>query len=424
VLDEPLDWRFRSFPQTDAVVTTRSLKEQDWNVLRGDLLLPALVLHDDALQHNIDVMADYTRARGLSFAPHAKTTMAPQIVQRQLAAGAWAITVATASQARVMRRFGVPRILLANELVDVAALRWLADELRRDESFEFSCLVDSLAGVESMTRAWRELGEQRPIDVLLEVGYVDGRSGCRNMDELRGLARAITSSETLSLVGLEAFEGFVGSDAGSERVAKDAVVTFLQGFRAAAEALADDGQFGGDEIVLSAGGSAHFDVVADVLGNEPVPGRKTRVVLRSGCYVTHDSGFYQRCSPLGSSADGVPEDERLRPALELWASVLSTPQPGLAIAGFGKRDAAYDVELPRPLHVFRDGRFVDLAPATRVTKLDDQHAYIALSNEDELHVGELLACGLSHPCAAFDKWRVIPVVDSAYTVKDAVWVFV
>jgi D-serine deaminase-like pyridoxal phosphate-dependent protein len=61
-----------------------------------------------------------------------------------------------------------------------------------------------------------------------------------------------------------------------------------------------------------------------------------RVVLRSGCYLTHDDGLYARASPL-------PE---LRPALELWARVLSCPEPGLAIAGFGKRDAPYDIDLP------------------------------------------------------------------------------
>ena len=65
-----------------------------------DLPLPVLVLHEDALAHNLAAMAAWCERERLLLAPHGKTTMAPRLFRRQLDAGAWGITVATVHQAR------------------------------------------------------------------------------------------------------------------------------------------------------------------------------------------------------------------------------------------------------------------------------------------------------------------------------------
>ena len=152
LLDERVDWRFKGFPPAEGV-TFGTVGEQGWNLIAGDLPLPALVLKERALAHNVELVARWCAEHGVLHAPHGKTMMAPQLAERQLAAGAWAVTVAHVSQARVYRAFGVPRIFLANELVEPGSLRWLADELAADPDFDFYCLVDSLAGVELMTGA-------------------------------------------------------------------------------------------------------------------------------------------------------------------------------------------------------------------------------------------------------------------------------
>ena len=100
-------------------------------------------------------MADLCARHGFAHAPHGKTTMAPQLYARQFEHGAWGQTAANASQLRVYRAFGVSRVILANELVDPAALRWLAGELDRDPDFEFCCWADSVRGVALMTEALR-----------------------------------------------------------------------------------------------------------------------------------------------------------------------------------------------------------------------------------------------------------------------------
>lgn len=91
--------------------------------------------------------------------------MAPQLFARQLAHGAWGITAATPHQVRVYRTFGVRHVFLANELVDAAALRWVARELAADPEFRFVCYVDSVRGVELMDAALTAV-----VDVVVELG--------------------------------------------------------------------------------------------------------------------------------------------------------------------------------------------------------------------------------------------------------------
>jgi D-serine deaminase-like pyridoxal phosphate-dependent protein len=95
--------------------------------------------------------------------------------------------------------------------------------------------------------------------------------------------------------------------------------------------------------LVSAGGSSYFDRVVAQLGPDrfsfPV-----QTILRSGCYLTHDHGIYRRTSPFDGR--GSPTGPRLRPAFELLASVLSRPEPTLAIVGFGRRDVPIDDRLP------------------------------------------------------------------------------
>ena len=114
---------------------------------------PIATLSASAIDNNVGVLADWCEANGVLLAPHGKTTMAPALFSRQLAAGAWAMTAATPWQVRVYRAHGVSRVLLANELVDVEFIRWLAAERADDPGFEFICYVDSAAGVDLLGHA-------------------------------------------------------------------------------------------------------------------------------------------------------------------------------------------------------------------------------------------------------------------------------
>jgi D-serine deaminase-like pyridoxal phosphate-dependent protein len=378
------------------------------SVTGGEITLPAMTLRRDALEHNLEVMASLARREGFRLAPHVKTTMCPQLIRRQLDAGAWGVTVATVAQARVAVESGATRILIANEVLARPDAAWLASVA---SPTQLLCLVDSVDGVRRLDAGLRAAGCPRPLGVLVEVGAEGGRAGTRTLAETRDVAHAASAAESLALVGVEGYEGAVGSSRSTADLA--AVDRYLDALRSSTVRLAEEGCFAADRpILVSAGGSKFFDRVIERLGRRAdFGGHETSLVLRSGCYLVHDHGLYAAATPLGAN---VPEGERLQPAVELWAEVLSTPEPGLAIVGLGRRDASFDHGLPVLLGVVgRDEQALRYDVDGVVTKLDDQHGYLALDpGSGGLSVGDRLAFGISHPCTTFDKWRQVLLLDA------------
>ncbi|SDI05085.1 D-serine deaminase, pyridoxal phosphate-dependent [Actinokineospora alba] len=393
--EERLDWRFKSVPDALFGLTVAEAVERRPDLF--DFVGPVVALDGPALDHNLATMAAWTAERGLLLAPHGKTTMAPSLFARQLDHGAWAITAATAGQLRVYRAFGVSRVVLANEFLDPAGLRWLAAELDGDPGFEFTCWVDSVRGVELMTEAWTGA---RPVDVLVEVGVPGGRTGARDLDTARAVAAAIVASPALRLAGVGGYEAPASADASPAGL--DAVAAYLDRLRATVRELS----FETEQVIVTAGGSAFFDLVADALSAPwPVP---VLPVLRCGTYLTHDDGFYREISPLGDHprVSGPP----LRSALRAWAQVVSRPEPGLALLAAGKRDLPYDLGLPVP-RLRRTPTGVTALTGCAVTALNDQHAFLRADAGAHLavDVGDWVGLGLSHPCTTFDKWSLLPV---------------
>ncbi|MFC8918265.1 amino acid deaminase [Streptomyces sp. NPDC057116] len=412
---ERIDHRFKGLPMDAEGLTVGELAAQRRDLFTGGFTTPVLALSAEALEHNLALLETYAERHGLAFAPHGKTSMAPQLFDRQVEYGAWGITAAVPHQARVYRTFGIRRIFLANELVDAAALRWVAAELDRDPDFRFICYVDSVRGVELMDQALR--GSGRPVDVVVELGAGDGaRTGARTEADCAAVADAVAATGTLRLVGVAGYEGEV-PDATPESVR-----AWLHRLTAIAVAFDKAGRFADDldEIVVSAGGSAWFDTVAEVFAELPPLSRPVLKLLRSGAYVSHDDGQYRNLTPFNR----VPEEGALRPAFRLWAQVVSRPTPEQAFVNAGKRDAAYDLHLPEA-QVVRSARDGSVRPADgiTVTRLSDQHAWLETAAGSGLEVGDWVGMGLSHPCTSFDKWQLIPLVEEDGTVVDFIRTF-
>jgi D-serine dehydratase len=408
-----MHWSDESLALLPPEVDDERVRDLGLNVLGGDLLFPVLLLKDSALQHNIELMARYCAEHGLSLAPHAKVTMAPRIIRRQVDAGAWAVCAAAVSQLRVLRSNSFERLFLVNELVQPAAIRWVVGELEADPNFEFFCLVDSSEGVEMLSDVVASAGASRRLEVLIEIGISGGRAGCRTREDALSVARSVRKAKSLRLVGVEGFESVVEHNQPDDVLA--AVDAFLSHVKSVVEYLANAGAFDGlEEVIVSAGGSTYLDRVAHFLSDWDI-GPPVRTVVRGGAYVTHDAGFNAQMSPLAGRSGG---GQQLQEAVEVWGSVLSRPEPALAIAGFGKRDAPHCEGLPRVRSVYR--RFGGLAAAPgslQVERLNDQHAYLALSPNTELGPGDLVGCSISNPCCpGFQKWRVVPLVGDAYDV--------
>ncbi|GAB3392090.1 amino acid deaminase [Humibacter soli] len=389
----------------------------------SDFLTPILTLDRGALDHNVRVMREWLADNGFQIAPHGKTTMAPALWHDLMDAGAWGITVATAWQAGVARAAGIHRIMIANSVVDPVAVAWLVDLSRAADGPEVISWVDDQRTVRILDAAATRRG--RRIPVIAELGGAGGRTGVRGVGAALAIARAVAASANLELAGVGGYEGAVGHDRSAEAVAR--VDAYLDELRALHAAVAAEGLYrqslDGERLpIITAGGSAYLDRVAARLGGaagsggvEGSGGGSTGrivdadVVLRSGAYQVHDDGYYSRIGPMGILTGTKP----FRSAMHLRARVVSRPEPGLALLDAGRRDLPFDEGLPVPQAIIGNADDDAVLADAEITAVNDQHAFLRMpsAGADDLPVGSVVRLGLSHPCTALDKWRLIPVVD-------------
>ena len=417
-----LDGRQKGIPGHIPPLALGSIGAQGWNVLAEDLTLPLAVLHESALKHNAAWMQGFLARSGAIVAPHGKTTMSPQLFRRQIDDGAWAMTVATIQQLQVARHYGFARIVLANQLIGKQAIAFVLEELARDPDFEFYSLVDSVSHVELLATAAAARAAGRPLQVLLECGFEGGRTGVRNLPSALATARLVKASPHLSLVGVEGFEGLLSGPGAGEKVSG-----FLDFLVEVACALDAEGLFTPGRVLLSAGGSAYYDLVAAKFRAARLRA-ETTILTRSGCYLTHDSGVYaEHFDQILERTPGLTAlGEGPRPAIEIWTYVQSRPEPGRALVTMGKRDVSHDHYLPLPQRWYRPGakpRLPQRLTGHRCTGLNDQHGYLELPADSPLQVGDMVGFGISHPCLTFDKWPVMMLVDDDYDVIGAIRTF-
>ena len=400
----------------DSALDPAEVAQLDWNLLREDLSLPCAVLYEDKLRHNLRWMQQFISAYGVQLAPHGKTTMAPKLFARQLQAGAWGITLATPHQTQVAYVHGVRRVLMANQLVGKENCAKIA-RLLADPEFEYYCLVDSAVQVAQLGAFFAEKGQR--LHVLLELGVPGGRAGVRDDVQLQSVMAALAQwSESIALCGVEMYEGVLDDEA--------SIRAFLDRVVAVTRRLAAEKQFQRSPILLSGAGSAWYDVVAEVFSAAGL-GDAVEIVLRPGCYLTHDVGAYREAQTKILERNPIAHgmNSGLVPALHIWAYVQSVPEAEKAIVGMGRRDAAFDSGLPVPALHFRPGEALPKAVPAHwtVTKMMDQHAYLRIRPQDDLRVGDMIGFDICHPCLTFDKWRCLPVLNAQYQVIDLVETF-
>ncbi|CAB4668225.1 unannotated protein [freshwater metagenome] len=399
--------RHKGFPIAAHGQTIEKFLASKPNLFTSGFQFPVMALKESALNHNIDLLASYCKGLNVLFAPHAKTPMAPQLVQRQANAGAWALTVANYFQANVFLDFGFKRIFIANEVVEPTSI---ADIAKRNgvDGVEIFFYLDSLVGFKIAKDAIVGMPHAR-LDVFLEIGDTNGRAGIRTLEGVKELVEEIQKDSRFKIRGVTGFEG---AFAGIDRIPKevDPVRNLLRKIVAAAQIVAP--YLGNQEIILSAGGTSFFDYVVEEFSEFKGP---LRIVLRSGAYITNDLIGYEKSNPFV----GEPEEKRLRPAMEIWSRVLSIPESNLAILNFGKRDAGNDVNNPSPIKRYI-GEVTNYAAT--IEKLNDQHAYMNVT-QPGLSVGDIIGCGITHPCTNFDKWRLLPIVNAQYDVIDCIHTF-
>jgi D-serine dehydratase len=397
-------------------VAESAIGERGWIVSHGDTGTPAATLSVADLEHNAAAMAEFCTRTGALLAPHAKTSLSPELLALQIRYGAWAMTAALPRQAALLWDQGIERVLIANEVTDPAALQWLSAQLHARAERELWLYADSLASVGLLQAAVSAAGTSRPLGVLVELGHAAGRTGSRTRARADAVAEAVVAAPGLRLAGVAAYEGTISTtrDDSTTRV----VDAFLDDVARLTRDLAAAGRFEVDQPIVTAGGSLWFDRVTERIG-PAAEEAGVQLVLRSGCYLFHDHGLYAASTPSSARVSGAPA---FRPALSVWARVLSRPEPGLLLVDAGRRDLSHDAGLPVPLSAHRpEGGAVDLASVGAVVRaLSDQHAFVHVPDSVDVAVGDLVRLGISHPCTTLDRWPVLLLVDQTWAVVGAV----
>jgi len=411
----------KGFPLAAESCAVSQLGARGWHLLDDALAYPVAVLRRPALRHNLAWMQDFVQRKGVALAPHGKTTMSPELFRMQLQAGAWGLTFANVHQLRVGLAAGAQRAIIANQLVSDADLDGLDLLLRQHPQARVWFLVDSLAQLQALTDWGARRGQPRCWDVLLELGIAGYRTGCRTHEQALTLAQAMAESGVVRLGGVECYEGGLGRCDSAHDI--EAVSALVRSVQVLVQQLDLQHLWGDDEVLLSAGGSAVFDLVIPMLKTQ-VKSRPVQGVLRSGCYVTHDHWNYARYLKLVEAREGL--NASLQPALEIWTKVQSVPEPGLAILTAGRRDVSFDQCMPIPVRWApqsqRAGVGIARAPqGWQVKALSDQHAHMVFdATATRPQVGDRVALGISHPCTTFDKWRWMAIIEDDGRISGAV----
>ncbi|MEO1657721.1 MAG: alanine racemase [Pseudomonadota bacterium] len=417
--DDVLDWRLKALPTGLEGRSDNDVRDAHINLFDGSIMYPAATLSWPTIERNSAAMRQFMASSGVKFAPHGKTTMSPKLFKKQLDDGAWGITAATGHHVRSYRAMGVNRIMMANQLVGDAEIRYVIRELMDDPGFDFYTFIDHPAQAERISSACEDLGLSRPLNILIETGIKGGRSGIRHMQDLQPIVEAINRSDgRLSFRGVGCYEGIFGPKTSTSQV-EDLFSFAIEVAKTCIEA----DLVGEEPLILSAGGSGFFDLAVHSFRSAglSVP---TDIVVRSGCYISHDHGMYEdalqdiraRETETGLSA---PD---LHGALMVWGLVQSTPEPGRVICALGKRDAGTDLALPQPKVFGTPGAGPNLQRLDShvAVAMNDQHTYLDAPDTSPLQIGDLVGFGVSHPCTTFDKWRCLYAIDENYDVVDLV----
>jgi D-serine dehydratase len=417
-----LDDRIRGVPPGAGAFPADEIARRNWRPTDGAMALPVLTLDEAAFLHNRDLMLAYARFEGVEIAPHAKTPMAPDLTRSLIEGGAWGATVADIRQASVMLRAGLSRLILANEVGGIGGARRLAQLIAAWPNAELYVFADSADAVQALASAWRKQASLPPLRVLIEVGA--GRAGARSLGEALKVVSAVgAAAGRLTLAGVATYEGSAVQS--TPETTEEAISGLLKlslelwdNVREAAEPHAP--------LVFTAGGSMFFDKVIAAIKLRIAAEPRATLVIRSGAIFFHDHGVYDRAMAAldkrnGFSIDGAAHPARgaFRPALRIWAEVLSRPEPELVICGMGMRDVSFDQGLPIVLSVHRGGEALASAPSARVVKLNDQHAFLNVAASDDVAVGDVVEFGISHPCTCLDRYRFIFGVDERGVVRHA-----
>jgi D-serine deaminase-like pyridoxal phosphate-dependent protein len=178
--------------------------------LRVDLIdTPSLVVDLDAMERNIQRMADFARKHRVRWRPHAKMHKSAEIALLLQQAGATGACVQKVAEAEALAAGGVNDIYISNQVVAATKLlrvARLAAQLAA-RGGRLAIAVDHPEGIERLAEAMAVAGSVAGIDVFVEIDVGQGRCGVPPGPQAVALALAVARHARLRFAGLQAYQG-------------------------------------------------------------------------------------------------------------------------------------------------------------------------------------------------------------------------
>ncbi len=332
---------------------------------REKLATPALVLDLDRFEANLAAMAAYFENRPEAIRPHAKTHKCAEIARRQMDAGAIGICTAKLGEAVALQEQGIGKILITSPIVT-------ADKVERafalnDDMEELLLVVDNPDTVDLLASVSQRHGTS--MDVLVDLGVGDNRTGVATIPGAVELARRIIASPSLKLRGLQCYAGHVQhiEDWAAREAETMAVMARIGAARDAMAGVA------GPLDIVTGGGTGTYDI-------DPQAGVFTD--LQVGSFIFMDVQYNQI---LGR--DGAPGP--FRTSLFVQSTVICANIAGAVTTDGGIKAFAMDGPMPEITDGAPDGATYDF--------MGDEHGRIVLpEGANGPEVGAVVTCTTPH----------------------------
>jgi len=314
---------------------------------------PALVVDLDALEHNLDLMANAVRGSGLALRPHAKSHKCPDIAMAQVARGAVGVCCQKVDEAAAFVAAGIADVLVTNEIVvpsKIARLAALA------QSATVGVLVDDARVIPDLSAAAAHAGGTLHVYVEIDVGA--GRCGVAPGAAAVPLAQAADAARGLRFRGIHAYHGA----AQHLRTPGERRAAIERASAVAAETKAAIERAGVACPVITGAGTGTWQLERD---------SHVYTELQPGSYVFMDADYARNAL--------APDQHAFEQSLYVLSSVMSAPTPERAVVDAGLKALAFDSGLPE-VHAARGLRYAKASDEHGVLEVDPSQAQPAIGD--------------------------------------------
>ena len=330
----------------------------------AELDTPCLILDLDALDHNMDVMADHYADRPSKLRGHGKNHKTPAIALRQIRRGGTVGGVCSAkvAEAEVMVHGGVPSVFITSEVVAPAKINRLC-ALARDAEILVAC--DSEQNARDLSQAAAAQGVNLGVVIEQETGLV--RCGVQEAASGVALAQLIDGLPGLSFKGIMSHQMMAQPSSDREDRATEAhrLIQPVLDLR---------------EAVLAAGLPVEIVSTGETWSYDVAGAMPEVTEIQGGSYLVMETGY-----------EYMPDFQF---AGKVLTTIISAPRPGAAIGDAGAKAVGGLKGLPR----------VEGKPGVEAVDMDTDRTVYRVSEGVELNIGDQLTLLPGQQDAMVSRW--------------------